>query len=131
MAAKDANNKHGFWHRELTVGQKFADRLTATVGSWAFMLGLMLFILSWMTFNAYEVLIGAWDPYPFILLNLCLSCFAALQAPIILMSQRRAAERDKEKFERDYLLNKKSELENREIMSELEDVKHLVQKIKR
>ena len=71
---------------KLTLGQKLSDKLTFVAGSWSFIIGLLLVIVIWMGINIYLITIKRWDPYPFILLNLVLSCLAAIQAPIILMS---------------------------------------------
>ena len=102
-----------------TFGQKAADGLTKWAGSWAFILTLFAFIIIWMILNAYFLIqyqLGKpFDPYPFILLNLVLSCLAAVQAPIILMSQNRTGQRDRLKTEFDYRINKKAEQEIREI----------------
>lgn len=106
-----------------TVGQKAADWVTKWAGSWYFIAGFFVFIAIWMATNVFAWL-NEWDPYPFILLNLILSCLAAVQAPIILMSQNRAAQRDRIKAEFDYRINKKAEKEIREIKRLLQ--KHLV-----
>ena len=91
-------DKSGF-RSNRTFGQKASDFLTKWAGSWYFILGFFLFIVVWMLINVYfwsKYQIGdPFDPYPFILLNLVLSCVAAIQAPIILMSQNRAAQRDR------------------------------------
>ncbi len=102
-----------------TFGQKASDKLSKWAGSWTFILSFFVFIAIWMSLNIYlliEYKIGKpWDPYPFILLNLVLSCLAAIQAPIILMSQNRTTQRDRLKAEFDYRINKKAEREIREI----------------
>jgi len=102
-----------------TFGQKAADFLTKWAGSWAFILSLFGFLAIWICINGYFLIryqLGkAFDPYPFILLNLILSCLAAVQAPIILMSQNRTSQRDRLKAEFDYRINKKAEEEIREI----------------
>lgn len=94
----------------LTPGQKLADAVTATIGSWRFIIFQSTAIVIWMTGN---VLVGkgAWDPYPFILLNLLLSFQAAYTAPAIMMSQNRQAELDRQHAEIDYEVNVKAELE--------------------
>ncbi|OGJ12839.1 hypothetical protein A3K82_00800 [Candidatus Pacearchaeota archaeon RBG_19FT_COMBO_34_9] len=106
-------------HSRRTLGQKAADQLTKIAGSWIFILSLFAFLLVWMIINSYIFMKyaegGPFDPYPFILLNLVLSCLAAIQAPIILMSQNRLAQRDRIKIEYDYRINKKAEEEIREI----------------
>ena len=103
-----------------TFGQKAADWITKWAGSWAFILLFFMFLGLWMATNGYLFLKyikdGAFvDPYPFILLNLVLSCLAAIQAPVILMSQNRQIQRDRLKLEFDYRINKKAEKEIREI----------------
>lgn len=102
-----------------TVGQKAADFLTKSAGSWTFIILFGVFIILWMAINSYFLIMyergNPWDPYPFILLNLVLSCLAAIQAPIILMSQNRQSEKDRIKAEYDYQINKKAEKEIREI----------------
>lgn len=102
-----------------TFGQKAADGLTKWAGSWTFIITFLVIIALWMYFNVQIMIqyhLGKpWDPYPFILLNLVLSCLAAIQAPIILMSQNREAQRDRIKAEHDYQINKKAEKEIEEI----------------
>lgn len=100
-----------------TLGQMAADKLTAWAGSWTFIIVFTLFLIAWMLLNTSIVIFGVWDSKPFIMLNLILSCLAALQAPIILMSQNRQAQRDRIKAEFDYRINKKAEKEIREIKS--------------
>ena len=99
-----------------TFGQKAADKLTSWAGSWAFIIFFLVFLVLWMLFNTTILIFGkAWDSKPFIMLNLILSCLAAIQAPVILMSQNRQAQRDRLKAEYDYRINKKAEKEIREI----------------
>lgn len=97
-----------------TTGQKAADWVTKWAGSWYFIIGFFVFIIIWMSTNIL-MWIQEWDPYPFILLNLVLSCLAAVQAPIILMSQNRQAQRDRIRAEFDFRVNKKAEKEIQEI----------------
>lgn len=98
-----------------TFGQKAADKLTSFAGSWGFIFGFIVFLIIWMIINAIWLIERSWDPYPFILLNLVLSCLAALQAPIILMSQNRQAQKDRQRAEYDYAVNRKAEQEIREM----------------
>lgn len=109
--------------RRLTSGQRVADRLAAVVGSWPFIIVQSGVLLAWMAFNAWLVLhpaaLHAWDPYPFILLNLVLSFQAAYTGPIVMMSQNRQAERDRLDAKNDYLCNLKAEEEIRVIMEHL------------
>lgn len=91
-----------------TIGDRIADKLTEIAGSWTFIIGIIIFLLLWVILNIY-ILENA-DPYPFILLNLLLSCVAALQAPIIMMSQNREAKKDRLRSSNDYKTDLKSEL---------------------
>ena len=97
------------------TGDKIADKLTEIAGSWPFIIVFSLFLLSWIILNIY--MFENVDPYPFILLNLILSCIAALQAPVIMMSQNRAAKKDSLRAQNDYRTDLKSEL----ILEELHD----------
>ena len=96
---------------ELTVGQKIADRVAAFGGSWTFIITFFSFIIVWMVINIWFLASKPFDPYPFILLNLILSCLAAIQAPIIMMSQNRQEQKDRQRSEHDYKINLKAELE--------------------
>lgn len=106
-----------------TVGQKVADNVAAFGGSWKFIILFGVFILLWILANIYILLNKGFDPYPFILLNLILSCLAALQAPVIMMSQNRQEEKDRERAKKDYMINLKSELEIRMLHEKLD---HLI-----
>ena len=96
---------------ELTVGEKLADKVASFGGSWTFILVFFSFILIWILINIYFITQKPFDPYPFILLNLLLSCLAAIQAPIIMMSQNRQEQKDRIRGEHDYKINLKAELE--------------------
>ena len=113
-----------------TSGQKAADWLTIWAGSWMFIITLGIFMFIWIAVNTAWLLFGReWDPYPFILLNFILSTLAAIQAPIILMSQNRTSQKDRARAEYDYAVNRKAEKEIREIRSELKKIgKHLGRK---
>lgn len=118
--------------QKLTVGQKAADKVTTFAGSWLFIFLVFFYLSIWISINTIWIIYGKiWDPYPFILLNLTLSCLAAIQAPIILMSQNRAADRDRIKSERDYIINRKAEREIKEIQKELKSIRKLIKKPKR
>jgi len=110
------------------LGERAADSLAVVAGSWKFIFLLFLFILIWMIYNIYQLLFVPFDPYPFILLNLMLSCLAAVQAPIILMTQNRQESRDRFKNELDYRVDKKAELEIQDIQRDLEEIKNLLKK---
>ena len=96
--------------KTLTFGDKMADKLSEFAGSWGFIFGFSLFIIVWIVINTLIVTNGGGDPYPFILLNLMLSCLASLQAPIIMMSQNRQAKKDSIRNQNDYQVDLKSEL---------------------
>lgn len=106
-----------------TAGQRVADRVAAVGGSWTFVLAFFAFTLLWMGVNAMLPGHEAFDPYPFILLNLLLSCLAAIQAPIIMMSQNRLTARDRMQADQDFRINLKAELE---VASLHEKVDHLL-----
>ncbi len=94
---------------KITFGEKMADKLSAVAGSWLFIIIFVLFLVGWIFLNTYG-LDEKIDPYPFILLNLLLSCIAAIQAPIIMMSQNREAKKDSMRNQNDYVVDLKSEL---------------------
>ena len=94
---------------KMTFGDKMADKISEIAGSWTFILCFCFFLIMWIVINGL-LLIDAIDPYPFILLNLVLSCIAALQAPIIMMSQNRQAKKDSIRNKNDYHIDLKSEL---------------------
>ena len=113
---------------KMTFGDKVADKLSAVAGSWTFIILFCLFLLFWIILNAY-ILVKAIDPYPFILLNLLLSCLAALQAPIIMMSQNRQAKKDTLRNKNDYRTDLKSELILEQLYDKLETLENNQNKI--
>ena len=106
-----------------TLGQVVADKVAAFGGSWTFIISFFIFISVWIGANVFILFNKGFDPYPFILLNLILSCIAALQAPVIMMSQNRQEEKDRERAKKDYMINLKSELEIRMLDEKLD---HLI-----
>jgi uncharacterized membrane protein len=94
----------------LTEGQKLSDQVARFGGSWKFIVLFGIILILWITYNVTVIGSKAFDPYPFILMNLILSCVAALQAPIIMMSQNRTEEKDRMRSENDYLINLKAEM---------------------
>ncbi len=106
-----------------TFGQRVADNVADFGGSWTFIISFLSFIMLWICMNVIFLVKKEFDPYPFILLNLILSCVAALQAPIIMMSQNRQEEKDRERAKQDYMINLKSELEIRLLH---EKIDHLI-----
>lgn len=106
------------------LGQRLADKVAAFGGSWTFILSFIVILLSWIIINSALLLNKGFDPYPYILLNLILSCVAALQAPVIMMSQNRQEIKDRQRNEYDYKVNLKAELEIRLLH---EKIDHLMQ----
>ena len=104
----------------LSKGQKISDKVAKFGGSWAFIISFFVILILWILFNVTAKNGLEFDPYPFILMNLILSCIAALQAPIIMMSQNRVEEKDRKRGENDYLINLKAELEIRSLNQKLD-----------
>lgn len=114
-----SNRLHEFEDRDLPFKSKMADKVASFGGSWWFIGSFLLFMLVWVSANVY-LLRKPFDPYPFILLNLFLSMIAALQAPIIMMSQNRKEEKDRQRGVNDYLINLKAEIEIRNMHQKLD-----------
>jgi len=110
---------------KLTFGQRLSDRIATFGGSWRFIILFGAVLFAWIILNGILLLNRGFDPYPFILLNLILSCLAAIQAPIIMMSQNRAEARDRLRAENDYKINLKAELEIRHLH---EKIDHLLRR---
>jgi uncharacterized membrane protein len=110
LVAADTNVE---FDQRLTLGDRLSDRVARFGGSWAFILSFGAFLFVWMLINSVVLLRRPFDPYPFILLNLILSSIAALQAPVIMMSQNRQEAKDRLRAEHDYRVNLKAELEIR------------------
>jgi len=106
--------------KNIKFGDRVADKITKFVGSWTFILGFSSFLIIWIIINLY--MLDNLDPYPFILLNLVLSCIAALQAPVIMMSQNREAKRDSLRSKNDYRTDLKSELILEELHNKIEKI---------
>lgn len=114
----------------LNRGQLISDKVARFGGSWSFILIFTGILMVWILYNTLMLKQDRFDPYPFILMNLVLSCLAALQAPIIMMSQNRQEEKDRKRAENDYLVNLKAELEIRSLHKKIdvlleEEVKQL------
>jgi uncharacterized membrane protein len=105
---------------KLSFGDRLADKIAAIGGSWRFIIGFGVFLLLWITANSVVLFWRPADPYPFILLNLILSCLAAIQAPIIMMSQNRQEAKDRMRAEHDYRVNLKAELEIRHLHEKID-----------
>ena len=106
--------------QKLTAGQRIADKVASFGGSWTFIISFGVFIFIWISINIFWLVNKGFDPYPFILLNLILSCLAALQAPVIMMSQNRQEEKDRDRSKKDYMINLKSELEIRTLHEKID-----------
>lgn len=99
------------YSKKQLIGQNIADSVAKFGGSWTFILIFIFILLFWIVLNSIALMKKPFDPYPYILLNLVLSCLAALQAPVIMMSQNRQEEKDRIRAENDYQVNLKAEIE--------------------
>ena len=117
-----AENIEDDFAEKRTLGERLSDGLASFGGSWGFLISFFVVLLGWMALNV-ALAAQAFDPYPFILLNLVLSCLAAIQAPIIMMSQKRQEEKDRLRSSNDYQVNLKAELEIRHLH---EKIDHLI-----
>lgn len=106
--------------QQWTFGERLADKIATFGGSWAFLICFSLFLAVWILVNTVVMVKHPADPYPFILLNLMLSCLAAIQAPIIMMSQNRQEAKDRMRSENDYQVNLKAELEIRHLHEKID-----------
>jgi uncharacterized membrane protein len=114
--------------KKLSLGDRAADHMTEWMGSWSFIIIFAVIISIWIGLNIYGWW-KHWDPYPFILLNLALSTISAFQAPVIMMSQNRQADRDRVAAKYDYAVNRKTEREVADIQEDLDEIKTMLQKI--
>ena len=144
VSKRAARNINVEMDQKATIGQRIADKVASFGGSWTFIIIYLSFLIAWMAFNTFVLIHyghgenGAqFDPYPYILLNLMLSMTAALQAPIIMMSQNRAAEKDRLAAEQDFKVNLKSELMLEELIrkqrmrdAQMEEVNHTLAELK-
>jgi uncharacterized membrane protein len=110
-----SSNVDAEFEKDLTLGEKMADNLASFGGSWTFILIFASILFIWIALNSFLLLKRPFDPYPFILLNLVLSCLAAIQAPVIMMSQNRQEDKDRLRSQHDYQVNLKAELEIRHL----------------
>lgn len=104
----------------VTLGQRMADGLASFGGSWTFILVFLALMVIWISSNVWFLAQPTFDPYPFILLNLLLSCLAALQAPVIMMSQNRQEEKDRTRARNDFMVNLKAEMEVRSLHDKMD-----------
>jgi uncharacterized membrane protein len=117
-----SKNINEVYEEGLTFGERAADLVAQFGGSWTFIFIFALLLVAWMSINT-TALLRAFDPYPYILLNLVLSCLAAIQAPVILMSQKRQAEKDRLRAENDYEVNLKAEMEIQQLHEKLDELR--------
>lgn len=118
--SKNVNVLH---EERMTIGERAADWFAKFAGSWSFISGFMIVLFLWIALNSVFLFIKPYDPYPFILLNLVLSCLAAMQAPIIMMSQNRQAKRDRIQADHDYEINLKAEKEIEELHRKIDQLR--------
>ena len=119
-----SSDVHAEYVETRSFGDRLADQVARTGGSWGFIVSFAIIVIVWMAFNSIALFTSdRFDPYPYILLNLALSCLAAVQAPLIMMSQRRQEAKDRLRAENDYRVNLKAELEIRHLH---EKVDHLL-----
>lgn len=118
-----ANNKQ----EKETFGQKLADKIAHLGGSWSFIIIFIILLITWMLFNLFTP--NSIDPYPFILLNLILSCVAAIQAPIIMMAQNRQEQKDRQRNENDYKVNLKTEIIIQDLHNKLDLIIEELEKV--
>ncbi len=117
-----SDNIEDDWNVGLTTGQKIADKVAQFGGSWTFIIAFGVFLFLWMATNVWLLAAHPFDPYPFILLNLFLSTLAAIQAPIIMMSQNRQEQKDRKRGENDYKVNLKAELEIKALHDKIDHI---------
>ena len=120
-----SSNIDAEFEQEWSLGEKLADRIAAFGGSWPFLGIFAIFLLLWIATNSWLLFRRPFDPYPYILLNLLLSCLAAIQAPVIMMSQNRQEAKDRIRAQHDYQVNLKAELEIRHLHEKMD---HLLSK---
>jgi uncharacterized membrane protein len=117
LLAKDINAE---FTQKLTFGQRLADKIAEFGGSWGFIITFGCILATWVTINSVALLMRPFDPFPYILLNLVLSCLASIQAPVIMMSQNRQEAKDRLRSEQDYKTNLKAELEIRHLHEKMD-----------
>jgi uncharacterized membrane protein len=117
-----AQNINVEYDKHLTLGEQLADKLAAFGGSWRFIIIFFVLLSMWIILNSLNLFGKSFDPYPFILLNLILSCLAAIQAPIIMMSQNRMETKDRIRSKNDYVVNLKAELEIRNLNERIDNL---------
>ncbi len=117
-----SRNVNTEFERQLTLGERWADKVADFGGSWRFIIIFGVILVLWVAVNSIALLWRPFDPYPFIFLNLVLSCLAAIQAPIIMMSQNRQEDKDRLRSEHDYVVNLRAELEIRHLHAKIDQL---------
>lgn len=125
METQVTRNVNQIMESELTFGERLSDSFAEFIGSWTFIIIFTVGLIVWILLNVYEILFKPVDPYPFILLNLILSCIAAIQAPVIMMSQGRQSTKDRIAADLDYKINLKAELQIEEIQEKIDRISAL------
>jgi uncharacterized membrane protein len=125
-----ARNVDADFDTRLSFGDRIADKVAAFGGSWRFIIGFGIVLVCWISINSIALLTRPFDPFPYILLNLVLSCIAAIQAPVIMMSQNRQEAKDRLRSEHDYQVNLKAEIEIRQLHAKMDQLlKHQWQRL--
>lgn len=120
LASKNANEEI---EERSSIGERIADRIAEFGGSWPFIILFLLFLFGWMILNTVQLWFQPFDEFPFIFLNLMLSCVAALQAPVIMMSQNRSSQKDRLRAELDYQVNRQSELLLKQLHGKIDELR--------
>lgn len=129
LKAKRTKNVNDIHDKTLTIGDKIADKIAEVAGSWPFIICFISILIIWILINISQMF-NHFDQYPFILLNLVLSCVAALQAPIIMMSQNRQEEKDRIRSEQDFETNVKSEVLIEEILKHVQNIEQQLDELR-
>ena len=119
---RHSENVNEIHNEELSFGDRVADRMADVAGSWGFIISFVSVLVIWIAGNATLLIIRPFDPFPFILLNLVLSCVAALKAPVIMMSQNRQEKKDRIRAEQDYEINLKAEIIIEDVIKRLKNL---------
>ncbi len=119
---RHSQNINDIHEESLSLGDRIADKMADFAGSWTFIISFALILLLWVIFNSIQLILRPFDPFPFILLNLVLSCIAAMQAPIIMMSQNRQEAKDRIRAKHDYEIDLKSEILIEDIIKRLDRI---------
>src|SRR4030067_2456421 len=124
MNERIAKNINKTYSENVSLANRLSDKIAYAAGTWTFIIVFLCVMILWMLINTLHIFWQAFDPFPYILLNLCLSTVAALQAPVILMSQRRQDEKDRLRDEMDYVINAQNEIVIEEILKRLDRMEH-------